>query len=208
MEWTEQHDNILCQEILVLESFKAKKGSIARGQIWVNIANNLNSLQHPQFRVTKRSVRERYTLLSDKFRAKMRDEEKASGIDTDLSDVEKALEGIVEKEAVVEETAQNDKKKVDSAKAAEMRYRALENLGGTQKRQRKGEVENETVARTKRRRSVNDTVAYLREKNDLMQKWKREEMQLQKQRLGAESKKEEQFKKQHQKFAAGHATAK
>ena len=44
--------------------------------------------------------------------------------------------------------------------------------------------------------------------NDLMQKWKREEMQLQKQRLEAESRKEEQFKKQHQKFAAGHATAK
>ena len=198
MEWTEQHENILCQEILVLEPLKAKKGSIARGQIWVKIANNLNSLQHPQFRVTKRSVRERYTLLSDKFRAKMRDEEKASGIDTDLSDVEKALEEIVEKEAVVEETAQNDKKKVDSAKAAEMRYRALKNLGGTQKRQRKGEVENETAARTKRRRSVNDTVAYLREKNDLMQKWKREEMKLQKQQLGAESKKEEQLKKQHQ----------
>ena len=51
MEWTEQHDNILCQEILVLEPFKAKKGSIARGQIWDKIANNLNSLQHPQFRV-------------------------------------------------------------------------------------------------------------------------------------------------------------
>ena len=128
----------------------------------------------------------------------MRDEEKASGIDTDLSDVEKALEEIVEKEAVVEETAQNDKKKVDSAKAAEMRSRALETLSGTQKRQRKGEVENERAARTKRRRSVNDTVAYLREKNDLVQKWKREETQLQKQRLGAESKKEEQFKKQHQ----------
>ena len=126
----------------------------------------------------------------------MRDEEKASGIDTDLSDVEKALEEIVEKEAVVEETAQNDKKKVDSAKAAEMRYRALENLSGTQKRQRKDELENETAARAKRRRSGSDMVAYLREKNDLMQKWKMEEMQLQKQRLEAESKKEEQSKEQ------------
>ena len=85
----------------------------------------------------------------------MRDEEKAIGIDSDLSDVEKALEAIVEKEAVVEETAQNDKKKVDNAIAAEMRYRALENLG---------EVENDTAARTKRRRSVNDTVVYLRER--------------------------------------------
>ena len=87
--------------------------------------------------------------MSDKFRAKIRDEENAIGIDTDFSDVEKALEEIVEKEAEVEETAQNDKKKVDSAKAAEMRNRALENLGGTQKRQRKDEEENETAEKNK-----------------------------------------------------------
>ena len=127
----------------------------------------------------------------------MRDEEKTSGIDTDLSNAKKALEGIVEKEAVVEETAQNDKKKVDSAKAAEMRYRALQNLGGSQKRQRKDEVENETAPRPKRRRSGSDMVAYFQEKNDLMQKRKMEETQLQKQRLEAESEKEEQSKKQH-----------
>ena len=105
-----------------------------------------------------------------RFRAKMRDEEKKSCIDTDLSDVENALEQIAEKEAVVKETAQNDKKKEDSAKAAEMRNRALENLGGTRKRQRKDEVQNETAPRAESRRSGGYTVAYLREKNDLMQK--------------------------------------
>ena len=128
----------------------------------------------------------------------MRDEEKESGIDIDLSDIEKTLEGILEKEAMVEEIAQNNKKKVNCAKVAEMRYRALENLGRSQKRQRKDEVENETAARVKRRRSDSDTVAYLREKKDLVQKWKMEEMQLQKQRLEAESEKKEQSKKQHQ----------
>ena len=87
---------------------------------------------------------------------------------------------------------------MDSAKAAEMRYRALKNLGGTQKRQRKDEVEKETAARARRRKSGSETMAYLREKNDLMQEWKMEEMQLRKQRLEAESKKEEQSKKQHQ----------
>ena len=51
----------------------------------------------------------------------MRDEEKASWIDTDLSNVENALEEIAEKESVVEETAKNVKKKEDSAKVAEMR---------------------------------------------------------------------------------------
>ena len=136
-------------------------------------------------------------LLSNKFREKMWDEEKASGIDTDLSDVEKALGEIVEKEAVVEETMQNDEKNVDNAKAAEIRYRALEDLGKTQKRQRKDGVESETAARAKCWRSGSDTMAYLREKNNLVQKWKMEEMQLQKQQLEAESKKEEQSKKQH-----------
>ena len=62
------------------------------------------------------------------------------------------------------------KKEIDSAKAAEMRYRAPGNLGGTQKRQRKDEVENETAARAKLRRNGSDTVAYLRENNNLMQK--------------------------------------
>ena len=40
-------------------------------------------------------------------------------------------------------------------------------------------------------------MAYLREKNNLMQKWKMKEMQLQEHRLEVESKKEEQSKKQH-----------
>ena len=51
----------------------------------------------------------------------MREEEKASWIDTDLSNVENALKEIAEKLAVVEKRAQNDKKKEDSAKAAEVR---------------------------------------------------------------------------------------
>ena len=71
MEWTEEHDNCLCQEILVLEPFKYKKGSISRGQIWEKIANNLNGLELPRFKVSKRAVRERYTLLSEKFKAKL-----------------------------------------------------------------------------------------------------------------------------------------
>lgn len=65
--------------------------------------------------VSKRAVRERYTLMSEKIKAKMRDEEKASGIEGDLSEVEKALEEIAEKEAAAEDTVKNVKKKVDNA---------------------------------------------------------------------------------------------
>ena len=129
----------------------------------------------------------------------MRDEEQASGVETDLSEVEKALEEIAEKEAVAEDTVQNDKKKVDNAKAVEMRNRALESLSGTQKRQRNEEQENEKP-RSKSRRSGGDTIAYLREKNDLMQKWKTEELQLQKQRVEVESKRQDQSTKEHQEM--------
>ncbi|CAH3123504.1 unnamed protein product, partial [Porites lobata] len=151
MEWTEEHDNCLCQEILVLEPFKYKKGSISR----------------------------------DERR------EKASGIECDLSDVEKALEEIAEKEVAAEDTVENDKKKLDNAKAVEMRNRALESLGKTQKRQRNEDEEN-AKPKQKSRRSGGDTIAYLREKNVLVQKWKEEELQLQKQRVEVEGKREDQ----------------
>ena len=88
-----------------------------------------------RFKVSKRAVRERYTLLSEKFEAKMKDEERASGIERDLSEVVKALEETSEKEAAAEDTVENDKK-ADNAKAAEMKNRAQESLSGTQKRKR------------------------------------------------------------------------
>ena len=186
----------MCQEILVLEPFKNKKGSISRGQIWEKIANNLNGLELPRFKVSRRAVRERYTLLSEKFKAKMKDEEKASGIECDLSEVEKALEEIAEKEVAAEDIVENDKK-ADNAKAMEMRNRALESLGKTQKRQRNEDEEN-AKPKQKSRRSGGDTIAYLREKNVLVQKWKEEELQLQKQRVEVEGKREDQSRKQHQ----------
>lgn len=199
MEWTEDHDHSLCQEILALEPFKAKKGSIARGQIWDQIANNLNSLELPRFKVTKRSVRERYMLLIEKLKKKLKEEEKASGIETNMSDVEKALEEILEKEADANNTMENKKKKADNVKAVEMRNRAMESMRSTLKR-KEGDVDVENVQPKPKvtRRSGGDTVSYLREKNDMVQKWKTEELNLHKQRLEVESRRQDEVQKQHQ----------
>jgi len=129
------------------------------------IANNLNGLKLARFKVSKLAIRARYTLLSEKFEAKMK-EEKASGIECDLSEVEKALEEIAEK-ASAEDTVENDKKKVDNPKVVEMRDRALESLGRTQKRQR-NEEEEILKPKQRSRRSGGETIAYSREKNDLV----------------------------------------
>ncbi|CAH3043969.1 unnamed protein product [Pocillopora meandrina] len=74
-----------------------------------------------QFKVSELAVRERNLLLSEKFKTKMKEEEKASGIECHLSRLEKALEEIAA--AAAEDTVENDKKKTDNAKAAEMRNR-------------------------------------------------------------------------------------
>ena len=174
MEWTEDHDLCLSQEILSLEPFKAKKGSIATGNICDQIANNLNSLEIPRFRVSKRSVRERYTLLIEKLQEKLKEEEKASGIETSMSDVEKPLEEIMEKESDAENTVESNKKKADHAKPVEMQKTEMESIRSTQKRKRGDAVEDEENAQPKPKitmRSGGETVAYLREKNDMAQKW-------------------------------------
>ena len=93
----------------------------------------------------------------------MKDEERESGIECDLSEVEKALEEIAEKEAAAEGTIENEKRTADNAKAAQMRNRALESLSGTQKRQR-NEEEEKVKPKQKSRRSGGDTIAYLRKK--------------------------------------------
>ena len=70
---------------------------------------------------------------------------------------------------------------------------------------RKGgdEVEDDENAQPKpkiTRRSGGETTAYLREKNDMAQKWKAEELELQKQRLEVESKQQDESRKQHQEM--------
>ena len=91
------------------------------------------------------------------------------------------MEEILEKEADAENTLATDRKRVDNVKAVEMRNRAMESMRSTQKRKQGG-----------------DTVAYLREKNDMVQKWKAEELELHKQRLEVESRKQDAFQKQQQ----------
>ena len=117
-----------------------------------------------------------------------------------MSEVEKALEEISEKEAVAEDTLDSNKKKADNAKAVDMRKRAMESLNSTRKR--KGdegeEMENAKSKPKSSRRSGADTIAYLREKNDMAQKWKGEELELQKQRLEVENKRQDELRKQHQ----------
>lgn len=62
---------------------------------WGRIADSLNSFESPQFRVTQRFVRNRYTLLERKHKKKVQEEERASGISPEESQLDNALEDII-----------------------------------------------------------------------------------------------------------------
>ena len=114
MEWTDQHDVLMLREIIVRNVFSFKKGSVSRGNVWDSIAEKLNQIDSPQFRIKdKRGVRERWELLRRKFKSKNREEEAASDI---------AVEEFTEKEALIEEliareeTAKPDEKSKSSSR--------------------------------------------------------------------------------------------
>ena len=64
----------------------------------------------------------------------------------------------MEKETAAGEAIENDKKKADNGKAVEIRNRALESLGASQKRKQNEEEEN-GARKSKSRRIGGDTVA-------------------------------------------------
>ena len=193
MVWNDEKDELLCREIFAVNVFcGTKRSTVARGAKWEKVAENLNNLNHVYFKVDKRGVRDRYNILARDLRRKNRDEEKASGIDTELTDLEKALEDLIEREDAVEseQRAADDQKKQDKENAAEMRNRAMETFGQSKKRKEPEGNENEE-RKLKKRSNGNATVAYLKEKNERMEKIQKEELELKRLQL----EKEENFMK-------------
>ena len=64
MEWTAAHDVLLCREMLAINPFKAKQKTIQRTKMWETIVHHLEQIEEPSFKVSVRSIRDRYTLLA------------------------------------------------------------------------------------------------------------------------------------------------
>ena len=110
-------------------------------------------------------------MLANKLRKKLKDEEKASGIETDMTELEAALEDLIEREdqsdaQYKENQEQNIKKKEDREVAEDMRAKSIERLGETQKR--KGQDIQLSQMKKKKRGSAGDAVVFLRERTEAM----------------------------------------
>lgn len=131
---------------------------------------------------SKRAVRDRYSLLAKKYRKKMTEEAKASGISLELTETDKLLEQIIEmfeesdREGgenlqQVEQNKENERKK-----AQEMRNRSMEKLEETLKRKA---ADNGQVT-PKKRGSGTETLVYLREKAEKQFELRKEELEVKK----------------------------
>jgi len=94
-----------------------------RGDVWNSIAINPNGLDHPIFKVNKRSVRDRLTLLITNYKTKVRKEENASGISCDESELDQALQEIIDKEKLADENSSEAKNKDKEEKTAAEEHR-------------------------------------------------------------------------------------
>lgn len=112
--------------------------------MWQEIANRLNENRLIHFRVTKRSTREHFSLLLEKFKAKRKNEAKQSGVDVQDSELDVAMEEIWEKwqEAESQDGTCVSKKQIEADKASreEVRRKACEKLGETSKRKMEEEA--------------------------------------------------------------------
>ena len=112
--------------------------------------------------------------LPTAYRRKIREEERASGISTPgLTEVEQALEDLIAREDEAdrdqqETAAQKRKVKEDKKDAEEVRKRAMERLGDRMKR---SEIEGKGK---KRRSSGNNTLEHLKERNEMLDEFKKE----------------------------------
>lgn len=194
MKWNgteEEHDVLLCREILVSQPFKFKERTVERGKIWDEIANRLNNYQTLKFRVNKRSVRERFKLMKEKFKRKIQDEEKASGIDVEpASELEQALEDICALEESLPEEVMDSKQakaEANKLKAEEIRQKAMESFGQTEAR------EGQEKPAKEKRRGGNDSIQFLREKSE-------KELEVRKQELKLKEKEQERLFEQQREM--------
>ena len=129
------------KEILQIQPWQHKKGSVESGEVWGNLACHLGRSSDPVFRVTQRSVCDRYLLLDRRFRKKVSEDEKASGTSPEPREEDVMMEEIIS--LFDEADGLNDckKKKIqeEASQAEEMRNMSLETFKQSQERSQDGQ---------------------------------------------------------------------
>ena len=182
MEWTDEHDVLMLREMVVSDLFFFKKGSVSRGDAWDSIAEKLNQIDSPRFRIKdKRGVRERWVLLRRKFSSKIREEEAASGVAVeDLTEKEVLIEELIEREDTIkpDDNRLSGQQKNDKDKAEDIK-KATESMGETKKRKlSRGTTDEDQPTNSGRKRCAQPLVDFLRENANAERELRQQELDI------------------------------
>ena len=184
---------MFCREVLLCEPFKFKVRSTERKQAWDTIAANLNKIQDPKFRVNSRSVRDRYTSLTDGKSAQLKDQKKASGINVVETELDVLLEEILEKEneaqLQMDDKKQQERKKVENDKlsAQDIRQIAMERMS------KKNESDDDSTPKKKKtRRGSQELFQFFEEKVSKTYAYKQEKLEAKMKEQEASDKREKE----------------
>ena len=88
--WTRDHDLILLIEILLFEPYSQKRRNPECRNVWKQIAESLNGQREDKivFKVSQRSVRDRFNVLKISFPKRKAEEEHGSCISHEISEVD------------------------------------------------------------------------------------------------------------------------
>ena len=92
--WKTIHEDLLLREVLLLEPFQYRQGTKEKGAVWSKIAENLTDLG---MKANQRFVREKFDKLVTEFKRKQAAEERASGVDVEYTERDRAMEDILER---------------------------------------------------------------------------------------------------------------
>ena len=184
MEWNDEHDILFCREVIAFDLCVHKPGSKERGQCLDRIAESLNNIPQPYFKVDQRSLRDRLKKLLKQYVEKRNREEKASGVDIEHPELDDLLLDIHERVQQTEAEAVENKTKVDQERldAEQTRLISMERLSETKKREAL-QTTDDSPPTKKARSSGGDTVAYLRDKTEKDFQLQAEENELRRQEL-------------------------
>ena len=110
--------------------------SCERGQCWDKTASSLSHVEKPRFIVDQRSVRDHFMKLEKSHKCKMAAEERASGISPEHTELDEALQDIMERsegakgEEMEEKNAEKEKETAEN-----VRKRSMERLSQTRERE-------------------------------------------------------------------------
>ena len=163
MYWTEQQNIILCREVGFENPYVYKKGSPKHSEAWKKIVDVLNKCDYPQFNVDHRAIWYHINVLVNKYKKKIRVEERASGISPNEPS---ELDDLIQKIIALEESSPTDtcgRDKADKGKAEDARMKAMERLSQRKKRALEGAEEGENKPK-RTRGKTGDAMEFLKER--------------------------------------------